>query len=117
VTVTHRPALDAPPTDSGWPPWVEEWVLPFIEDSGLWPVLFALLGHVVVLVAPVLLVAWRSRSGAGLAPLVLLVGLSVWLVRLDLARRRGIGPLSAMVGLVWVAGVGLAAVCEHTGVL
>ena len=53
---------------------VDRWVMPYITDSTLWPVLLVIMAHVVAFVAPVLLFAVRDRhyvaiaTALGLAP-------------------------------------------------
>lgn len=97
-----------PVAESGWPPWVDQWVMPFIEDTGLWPVLVAFIGHVVVLIAPTLLMAWRNWNALAFAPVFLLAAISGWFLHLDLARGRGPGSVTATVLLTWVLGVVVA---------
>jgi hypothetical protein len=43
-------------------PFVDRWLLPYVEDSALWPVLIVLLAHVAAFVTPVTLFAIRDRS-------------------------------------------------------
>ena len=32
---------EPPAVDGGWPPWVQTWVMPYVRESALWPVLVA----------------------------------------------------------------------------
>jgi len=99
----------------GWPPWVETWVMPYLEDSALWPVAFALLGHVVVVIVPVMLLVWRGSVPA-VAPLLLLLSGSAYLLHMEFRAKRRPGVLSVAVLLTWGSSVPLAYVAETTGV-
>jgi hypothetical protein len=100
----------------GWPPWVEQWVLPFIRESGLWPVLVALLGHVLVLIAPLLLALWRGNPGASV-PLTVLILASFWLCKTEHEANGRLGAVTGVVLGSWLASAGLAWVAHTTGVL
>ena len=112
-----RPSLRlADPAPPGWPLWIELWVLPYVREPALWPVLVALLGHVVVGIAPLVLYVVREgglRSELFLATLVLgslgLVGFELWRF-----RRPG-GVTAALVG-TWITSLGLAWIFDRTGV-
>lgn len=103
------------PTPAGiWPAWIELWVMPFIEESGLWPVLFAILGHVVVVIAPLLIILSRGGIGAA-APLTGLILLSFWLCKTEFVGR-GVGPVAISVALTWLVSFGVAFAAAQLGV-
>ncbi len=102
--------------EKGWPGWVRQWVLPFVEEVGLMPVLVALLGHVVVIVGPLLLAVGRGNVGASL-PLTAIVLASFWLCKTEHEDRGSLGLVSATVGGTWVAAVLFAVLCARTGIL
>lgn len=101
--------------EGGWPPWVEQWVLPYVRDSGLWPVLVALLGHVIVVIAPLMLSLYRGFLPSFL-PLFFLTIFSGYCCFLDFQRRRRPGIVTALVGVVWALSAGLAWLAHTTGV-
>lgn len=91
---------------------MKHWVLPFVEDPLLWPVLLVVIGHVVALVAPVLLLAVRDRRIPAMGALALLVGLSVSIVNGDVRRRGRPAMPSAFLLVTWLLS-GAAAVAAH----
>ncbi len=101
-------------TRPSWPAWVEDWVWPYLSESMLWPVWIALLGHVVVVVAGMMLVAWRDgtpEAWIGLAVLGLAsAALAIWELRID--GRPG-GMSLSLLG-TWLSSLALA---ESTGFL
>lgn len=105
---------ESPPA-SGWPTWIEEWVLPYLENRALWPVWIALIGHVVVGVAGLLLVGIRS----GLPEAWIAVGLlglgSLWLVGKEWQVRSSPGGVTLTVVLGWLLSGGLVWLAERTG--
>jgi len=82
---------------------VERAVAPFFRDTALYPVTAAVVGHVVLAIALLLLDVVRSPGPFASAALVALVlaTLEVW--RRGLARRR-IGPLGATLVASWLLG-------------
>ena len=89
--------------------------MPYLEDSALWPVAFALLGHVVVVIVPVMLLVWRGSAPAW-APLLLLVSGSVYLLHMEFQAKRRPGALTVAVLLTWGCSLPLAYVAESTGI-
>lgn len=91
--------------------------MPFVEEAGLAPVLFALLGHVVVIIGPLVLALSRGAVAASL-PLTVLVMGSYWLVdteRQELGGRSG--RVAVVVVLTWGLSIGFAALAGRTGIL
>lgn len=90
-------------------------MLPYVREPALWPVLIALLGHVVVGLSPLMLSVWRTGSVyAGLALLGLLLG-SCGLVAFEIYRFRWPGPVALTCLLTWLAGGGVAWLADRTG--
>jgi len=108
------PDAAAPPA---WPLWVEEWVLPYLREPALWPVLLALLGHVVVVIAPLCLAVARTGSGWALLGLLMLAAGSAWLCRWELSVRGRPGSVAATVGLTWLVSLVSAWGADRLGVL
>jgi len=100
-----------------WPPWVQEWVLPYLAEPALWPVLLALLGHVVVVIAPLVLAVARTGSPWAVAGLVALAAVSGWLVRWEWRVRGRPGAVSLTVAATWGVGLFSAWGADQLGVL
>lgn len=94
--------MTTPPPEDAWPLWVRTWVMPYLQESALWPVLIALLGHVVIVIAPLLLGLARGNPAMAL-PLTVLVMLSFWLCKTEIQASRRPGVVSAVVALTWIA--------------
>jgi len=99
-----------------WPPWVKNWILPYIQEPTLWPVLFALLGHVVVIIAPMMLFVQRHGSVKSLIGLCLMAFVSAAFIRFELKYRRRPGGVSFTVLLTWASAAGLAWISDYYGV-
>jgi hypothetical protein len=91
---------------------MENWVIPYLREQSLWPVLFALLGHVVVILALALLATWR---GEGVVGTVLMSAISVGLVGWEVRIFGRPGGMTRSVVLTWIAGIVMAAIGVHTG--
>ncbi|MEZ4316934.1 MAG: hypothetical protein R3F61_05510 [Myxococcota bacterium] len=112
-TDAATPALESP---AGWPPWVQQWVMPFLQESGLWPVLVAILGHVVILIAPMLAALSRGNRAMSL-PITVVVMVSFWLCRTEYEATGRLRGVTLVVVLVWLASIALGAVAGHYGIL
>jgi hypothetical protein len=100
----------------GYDPWVEQWILPFVHDSTLWPVLLVLIGHAAAFLTAALLLALRDRGLGAMAALLGLVFLSVSVVRYEWACLRRPAALSGVVLATWLLSCALAVVADHYGV-
>lgn len=98
-----------------WPDWVEEWVMPYLDNRALWPVWFALIGHVVVGVAGLVLVGVRSSLPEAWVAVALLGLGSAWLVQREWRVAGSLAGVTLTVGLTWAAALGLAGLAEATG--
>ena len=92
-------------------------MLPYVRNPSLWPVLVALLGHVVIVLTPLMLAVWRVGSGLAGLGLVLLAGLTVAACGMEARALRRPGAVALSLGLTWAAAVALAWVAEETGFL
>lgn len=108
--------MDATTETADWPEWVQTWILPYISEPTLWPVAFALLGHVVVLIAPMMLFVQRHGSINSLVVLILLALGSVALVRFELKYRRMPGAVTVTLVLTWASSAGIAWLSDYYGV-
>jgi hypothetical protein len=102
---------------SRWPPWVERWVLPYVDIPALLPVLIAVMGHIVILAALVVLEAWRSRNPFAIVVVLALIAGTIRVLVEEWRRLRRLGPLSATLFGGWVATIGTVALAEHYGFL
>lgn len=98
-----------------WPAWIEQWVIPYVREPALRPVLIALLGHVVVVLVPLLLAVARTGDGWAVALLVASAALTLaaLVVELRALRRPGAVALAALA--CWAAALGGAWFADATG--
>jgi ABC-type multidrug transport system permease subunit len=84
--------------------FVDRWILPYVEDSSLWAVLFVLLAHMVAFVAPVMLFALRDRNiGAMVVAVAMLYG-SALTVRWEYRHRGRLSTLTVLLIIIWISG-------------
>lgn len=91
---------------------IERAFLWFVREPTLWPVLLVVIGHAVVLVAPLALLAFRDGSGPASVTLAALAGLTGLLLVREIRLRRRVGALGALALVTWLLGGG-AAVASH----
>ena len=96
--------------------FLDEWVAPYFEEGTLWPVLFALLAHLTVLIALLFLQAYRSGAPWAWAGIVFLGLIAFDLCRREVLVRGRPAGLTLTVVLVWIAGGVTAALTGHWGI-
>ncbi len=106
---------DAAPPEPGPPRYIAKGILPF-TDSSLWAVLFAFVAHIATFLAVVMLKLYRDHSVAGAAVLAVLLVLSTVPIRDELAWRKRLGIVTALVLGTWTLGVTLAWLADTYGV-
>jgi hypothetical protein len=108
----------SPPGDGarGYDPWVERWILPFVYESTLWPILVVLIGHAAAFLTAALLLALRDRRLGALAAVLGLLFLSARVVHYEWACRRRPAALSGVVLATWMLSGVLAVVADRYGV-
>jgi len=85
---------------------VDRFLANYVSDPMLWPVMLAVLGHVIIVIAPVILLAVRDRHPLGIVGLAFaLVSSASLFVRRGRPRARVLGWL---VLATWVASAGMA---------
>ena len=94
--------------DTGFPPWMERWVWTYLREPSLWPVALALLGHVMIVLAPVMLFAWRDGNPFAYLALFLVISGTVHLMWLEVRHIRRPGAVTLALTLTWAAAVGVA---------
>lgn len=97
-----------PRAAEGWPPWVEKYLLPYLREPAGWPITFAVMGHLAVLQAVVVLTAWRSQAPAFLFLLAAYAGLTLAPVRTEFRCAGGPGVISGLWTITWSSTVGIA---------
>ncbi len=97
--------------------WVDTWVLPYFDREVLWPVLIALLGHVVVIVVPLMLAVYRVGSLTAVVGVLFSLSLSVAFCWFEVRHKGRPGSVVVAIALTWAASIGLAVLCERTGLL
>lgn len=81
---------------------MDRWVMPYVEDSLLWPVLIVIVLHFVAFITPVLLMAIRDlRISALLAVAIMLYG-TLRAITWDVRDRSGPGAITAILLITWV---------------
>jgi hypothetical protein len=95
--------------------WDEQWLLPYVEDSTLWPVLVVVIAHAVAFVAPILLFAVRDGRATAMVATLGLGFLSVQTIRYELRRRQKVGALTWVLVITWVSSVAVAVAADRTG--
>jgi hypothetical protein len=92
------------------------WILPYVDDFALWPVTLAVLGHFALVIGPLMLGVYRTGSvAAGIGMLIMLAG-TAQVCRLEHQLRGRLGAMTVAMVLMWLSSVGLAVICEQTGV-
>jgi hypothetical protein len=107
----RRPEDDEEPGD-----WVDRFVLVFLRESMLWPILIVIVGHVVVFVAPVMLIAVRERRPSAIVMIGFVCWGSVSVLRFDRKRSGKFSQLSALVGVTWGVAIGVALGAHYSGI-
>ena len=92
-------------------------MLPYVDIPALLPVLIAVMGHIVILVALVVLEAWRSRNPFAILMVLALLAGTVRVLVEEWRRLRRLGPLSATLAGGWAATIGTVALAQHYGFL
>lgn len=104
----------AEPDGMGWFP---RFVLTYVDNTLLWPVLFAVLVHVALVIAALLVFAVRDLNAGAMALLVPPALATVSLVRMEIRWRERPGGLAVWMALTWLGSAGLAWACAVYGVV
>ncbi|MCO4745564.1 MAG: hypothetical protein KC912_12300 [Proteobacteria bacterium] len=101
--------------DARWPQWMRDWVLPYMRESALWPVLFAIAGHFVIVYALMLVSVWRDGWDGTWGWVAFSVASSsapaIW--ELSLFKRPG--AINLVVALTWISALIIAWIGIETG--
>ena len=89
-------------------------MLPYLREQTLWPVLVAVLAHLVALMAPLLVLGLRDGHGWSLLGVGVFGTASGAVIALELRERRRPGLVAVLIGIVWlVCGAGALAVLHY----
>lgn len=86
---------------TGQRPFVERWILPYVEDPALWPVLLVVIAHVVVFLAPLELYAVRDFHVLSIGVLLWLAFMSVQAVRDEVRHIGRFGTIGWLLAVTW----------------
>jgi hypothetical protein len=95
------------------PDGVERWILPYLEESTLWPVLIVLVAHIVAFVAVALLFAIRDHRTLAIAVVAMLALFSPRVVRYEWRRRGRPASLSVGLAVIWICSFVAAYSLDH----
>jgi len=87
---------------------VDRFVLQFVRDPLLWPVLIVVIAHLAAFVAPVLLLGLRDGRISSVAALLGLAGLSAGVVRHEWREKRRVGPRCGLLAAAWLVSIAAA---------
>jgi hypothetical protein len=82
---------------------VDLWIMPYIRDVSLWPVLVVLIVHVVAFVTPVLLYAIREQRTGPIVCVGIVVLLSLRGIYWEMQARKTFGAISWLIVVSWVS--------------
>jgi hypothetical protein len=94
---------------------VERYLMPFVREPTLWPVLIVLLAHAAAFIAPAMIFAWRDGGRGSAALLGVLVLLSAGVVVFEIRRWRRPAALTAVLVVTWALSVLLALLAARAG--
>ena len=118
MSASRQTRSDGPPRtadpDEGVQPRsrVERILDAYLGDTAMWPIVFAVAGHLLVVLAPLMLGLVRSRSPIGFFGLVGFAIPTVGLVRAGFRIKRPVTTLFVVV-FMWGGAVGLAWAADH----
>ena len=90
-----------------WPPWVVNYLLPYLREPAGWPITFAVLGHLSVLQAVVMLTVWRSQSPPFMFLFAGYAVMTLAPLRTEF-RTGGPGVVTVLLAYIWATTFGLA---------
>lgn len=97
------------------PTWSDRWVLPFLREPTLWPVLAVLVAHGAAFLAPLLLLGLRDHRAGALAALTAAVLASAGAGAREWARRGRPGGVGLLLAATWSLGGAGAIAADRYG--
>ncbi len=103
------PLTDNASDEEPKPNRIERWVMPYLRDSGLWPILFAFLGITATFLSVPLLYSVRDRNLVAMAGVAFLIGgPTAALIRYERRTTGRVGAVSKVLIGTWIAAAVLA---------
>ena len=103
---------EIPPDHFAGPSRIDRWLLVFVREPTLWPVLLVVVGHAIALLAPLLL--WAIRDGqSGPAWTLALLALPCVAGTAWELRHRGPGALTGLILSTWGLSAATAIAADH----
>lgn len=87
--------------DAEEPRGVDLWIMPYITDSSLWPILIVLIIHVAAFLTPLVLYAVRGRPGPAAATAIV-VFLTLRGFHWERTARKKFGAISWLIVSCWL---------------
>ena len=112
-----RPPKRPEPGDTEEIDAVQRWVLPYFEDTSLWPVLLVVLAALIAFVSLAALFAVRDREPLGIVASGLLIVASVRAIRWEWQIRGRPGAIGVTLVVVWILAAGSAWYGARSGLL
>ena len=94
-------------------PTLERFIMHYLEDSALWPIVIVIIGHLVALASLTLLFAVRERRISAALATMLLLWFSFLALRWEYQRHRHLGIIALLVAITWLLSA-LTAYMGHT---
>lgn len=113
----HLRPVSGPPAVERLSDVLDRWFLVYVRDPNLFPVTLALFGHFVLLIAGLVLGAWRAASWVAGGALVALAAGTVLLLVAEARTVGWTGRTPFLLAGTWAGGLTLAWYSEQTGFL
>ena len=94
---------DEPNPDVEDPQGVDMWIMPYLRDSSLWPVLVVFVVHAVAFIAPVLLYAVRDGRTGPIVAVGVVALLTLRGFRWEIRSRNKFGAISWVIVATWIS--------------
>jgi hypothetical protein len=107
-TTKKQDAGEAAPENS----WFETFLLPYIKESTLWPVVFVVVAHAAAFLMPAILFSFRDRKLSAIAGIVILIALSLRACGSDFRRKR-FGVITGLLLATWALAFVAAFFADH----
>ena len=91
--------------ENDWPDWVKNWVIPYVTEELMWPVLFALWAHFVMAMAVVLVFGWRENVYLGAALVFLMLSGCVRMIWFEIQVKKRPGWVLLSIVLTWIMAI------------
>jgi len=110
-STTQREEPEDPRADQS--PTVERFIMHYLEDSALWPIVVVIIGHLVALASFTLLFAVRERRVSAALSTGILLWASFLALRWEYRRHRHLGIIALLLAITWLLSA-LTAYVGHT---